>query len=193
MSKTWNDFDSATIIESFKKCGITAHHDETLHSALRQIIEKSEIFKDYARDFTDSDEYDGSDPDLPSIFEDGLLDDDKEDEVAKVDEDEDDEDDLTFEVSSNEDSSSSDETDEDSEDLGDNSSDDDIEEAFINGKHSKILDPIENYEREKEVNKRVKEKLSQMGYSPKTLRNKQQQLRRDLEYKLIAKCARQEF
>ena len=201
LSKTWEDFDSATIVESFKKCGITAHHDDNLHSALRQIIEKSEIFKDYVRDYSETDEFDGFNPDVPHIFEDGLFEDEKEIDVAVLDEDEDEDDeDPTFEISSNEDSSSSDETD---EDLGDvdkelgnvdeELSEDDVEKAFIDGKHKKIIDPVEDYEREKAVNKRVKEKLSQMGYSPRTLRNKQQQSRRDLETKLIAKCAKQKM
>jgi hypothetical protein len=54
----------------------------------------------------------------------------------------------------------------------------DVEKAIIEGKHKKIIDLVEDYEREKAVNKRVKEKLSQMGYSPRKSRNKQQQLRR---------------
>jgi hypothetical protein len=32
-------------LKVFKKCGITAYHDENLHSALRQMIEKSQTFK----------------------------------------------------------------------------------------------------------------------------------------------------
>ena len=74
MSKTWQEFSSHTIIESFRKCGITAFHDENLHSALRQMIEKSETFKDYVINLESSDELDAFDPDNPEIFEDGLPD-----------------------------------------------------------------------------------------------------------------------
>jgi hypothetical protein len=67
----------------------------------------------------------------------------------------------------------------------------DVEEAFINGKHRVIEDPEYDYEEERRMNKIVKERLSQLGLSPQTLKNKQRQLPRNLESKLIAKCAQQ--
>ena len=68
---------------------------------------------------------------------------------------------------------------------------DDVEEAFINGKHRVIEDPEYDYEEERRMNRKVKERLSQLGLSPRTLKNKQRQLARNLESKLIAKCAQQ--
>jgi hypothetical protein len=41
------------------------------------------------------------------------------------------------------------------------------------------------------MNKKVKELLSQLSLSPQTLKNKPRQLTRNLESKLIAKCAKQ--
>jgi hypothetical protein len=67
----------------------------------------------------------------------------------------------------------------------------DIEEAFINGKHRVIEDPEYDYEEERRMNKKVKERLSQLCLSFRTLKNKQRQLARNLESKLIAKCAQQ--
>ena len=62
--------------------------------------------------------------------------------------------------------------------------------AFINGKHQ---DSEFDYEKERLLNKQVKERLSQLGLSPRTLKNKQRQLARDLESKLISKCAQQKM
>jgi hypothetical protein len=68
----------------------------------------------------------------------------------------------------------------------------DVEEAFINGKHRLIEDPECDYEEERrlqgsnnKMNKKVKERLSQLGLSPQTLKNKQRKLVRDLESKHI--------
>jgi hypothetical protein len=38
---------------------------------------------------------------------------------------------------------------------------------------------VKNYEKERLLNKQVKERLSQLGLSPRTLKNKQRQLARD--------------
>jgi hypothetical protein len=51
----------------------------------------------------------------------------------------------------------------------------DIEEAFINGKHRVIEDPEYDYEEER----RIKERLSQLCLSFRTLKNKQRQLARN--------------
>jgi len=48
--------------------------------------------------------------------------------------------------------------------------------AFINGKHQ---DSEFDYEKERLLNKQVKERHSQLGLSPRTLKNKQRQLARD--------------
>ena len=47
------------------------------------------------------------------------------------------------------------------------------------------------YEEERRLNKQVKDRLSQLGLSPQTLKNKRKKLARDLENKLISKCAHQ--
>jgi hypothetical protein len=88
----------------------------------------------------------------------------------------------------------------------------DVEEAFINhktqfdddnekgkvseatddeeaGEHRIIVDPEDDYEQERQLNIKVKERLSQLGLSPRTLKNKRRALARDLEKKLISKCA----
>jgi hypothetical protein len=45
--------------------------------------------------------------------------------------------------------------------------------------------------KKRRMNKKVKERLSQLSLSPQTLKNKPRQLARNLESKLIAKCAQQ--
>ena len=67
----------------------------------------------------------------------------------------------------------------------------DVEEAFINGDHRIIVDPEYEYEKERRLNKLVKDRLSQLGLSPNTLKAKQRKLARDLKTKLISKCAQQ--
>jgi hypothetical protein len=80
----------------------------------------------------------------------------------------------------------------------------DVEEAFINhktqfdddnekgevseatddeeaGEHRIIVDPEDDYEQERQLNIKVKERLSQLGLSPRTLKNKRRALARDLE------------
>ena len=61
----------------------------------------------------------------------------------------------------------------------------DVGEAFINGKHRLIEDPEYDYKEERRLNKKVKERLSQLGLSPQTLKNKQRKSARDLESKHI--------
>jgi hypothetical protein len=65
------------------------------------------------------------------------------------------------------------------------------EEAFINGEHGILVDPEYEYEEERRLNKLVKDRLSQLGLSPQTLKTKRRKLARDLENKLILKCAHQ--
>jgi hypothetical protein len=67
----------------------------------------------------------------------------------------------------------------------------DVEEAFINGEHRILVDPEYEYEEERRLNKQVKDRLSQLGLSPQTLKTKRRKLARDLENKLILKCAHQ--
>jgi len=54
----------------------------------------------------------------------------------------------------------------------------DDEEA---GEHRIIVDPEDDYEQERQLNIKVKERLSQLGLSPRTLKNKRTALARDLE------------
>ena len=65
----------------------------------------------------------------------------------------------------------------------------DVEEVFINGEHRIIVDPENDYEQDRLLNIKVKERLSRLGPSPRTLKNKHRALERDLEKKLISKCA----
>ena len=161
------------------------------------------------KNLEDSDELDVFNPDDREIFEDGLPDGSSDgdglDEPLAVNIEEDDEDefeDPDFIASSDDDlNSESDESDDaesDDDESEDNNSgeddmneeDEDKEEAFINGKHQ---DSEFDYEKERLLNKKVKERLSQLGLSPRTLKNKQRQLARDLESKLISKCAQQKM
>ena len=57
----------------------------------------------------------------------------------------------------------------------------DVGEYFINGDHRIIVDPKNEYEKERRLNKLVKNRLSGLGFSPKTLKDKQRKFSRDLE------------
>ena len=72
---------------------------------------------------------------------------------------------------------------------GEVSEDTDVEEAFINGEHRFIVDPENDYEKQRLINIKVEERLSQLGLSPRTLKNKHRALARDFENKVISKCA----
>jgi hypothetical protein len=72
---------------------------------------------------------------------------------------------------------------------GEVSEDTDVEEAFINGEHRFKVDLENDYEKQRLIDIKVKERLSQLGLSPRTLKNKHRALARDLENKLISKCA----
>jgi hypothetical protein len=92
----------------------------------------------------------------------------------------------------------------------------DVEEAFINfktkleddnekgevseatddeeaGEHRIIVDPEDDYEQERQLNIKVKERLSQLGLSPRTLKNKRRGLARDLEKKTHIKMCRKAY
>jgi hypothetical protein len=136
------------------------------------------------KNLEDSDELDVFKPDDRDIFEDGLPDGSSDgdglDEPLAVnkEDDEDEFEDPDFIASSDDDlNSESDESDdEESEDKNSgedemNEEDEDIEEAFINGKHQNLKDSEFDYEKERLLNKQVKERLSQLGLSPRTLKN----------------------
>jgi hypothetical protein len=57
--------------------------------------------------------------------------------------------------------------------------------------HRMLVDPEYEYEEKRRLNKLVKDRLSQLGLSQQTLKNKRGKMARNLENKLISKCAHQ--